>query len=179
MAGKQIPEMNYLMSLVERKYRKAVKTSTDFSTPACPAARQGGAAIGANPGKIAGPRLSAPFSMPSSCAFPNDPIPEMYLDLMASNLSAWAADIFPDAPDKVLRSDDNSESRAFKALISTFSPASTLILSPRQRSQIASYLSNALSKPSFCGEAAAGRQSPATKARHKRICPRRFRIGFI
>ena len=92
---------------------------------------------------------------------------------------AWAADIFPDAPDKVLRSDDNSESRAFKALISTFSPASTLILSPRQRSQIASYLSNALSKQSFCGEAAAGRQSPATKARHKRICPRRFRIGFI
>lgn len=32
MAGKQIPEMNYLMSLVERKYRKAVKTSTDFYT---------------------------------------------------------------------------------------------------------------------------------------------------
>ena len=87
----------------------------------------------------------------------------MYLDLMASNLSAWAADIFPDAPDKVLRSDDNSESRAFKALISTFSPASTLILSPRQRSQIASYLSNALSKPSFCGEAAAGSRSDAAE----------------
>ena len=30
MAEKQIPEMNYLMSLVEKKFRKSVKTSTDF-----------------------------------------------------------------------------------------------------------------------------------------------------
>lgn len=31
MAGKQIPEINYLMSLVEQKFRKCVKTSTDFN----------------------------------------------------------------------------------------------------------------------------------------------------
>ena len=31
MDGKQIPEMNYLMSLVEKKFRKNVKTSTDFN----------------------------------------------------------------------------------------------------------------------------------------------------
>lgn len=31
MVGKQIPEMNYLMSLVEKKFRKNVKTSTDFN----------------------------------------------------------------------------------------------------------------------------------------------------
>lgn len=30
MADKQIPEMNYLMSLVEKKFRKGVRTSTDF-----------------------------------------------------------------------------------------------------------------------------------------------------
>ena len=30
MAERQIPEMNYLMSLVEKKFRKSVKTSTDF-----------------------------------------------------------------------------------------------------------------------------------------------------
>lgn len=30
MDGKQIPEMNYLMSHVEKKLRKNVKTSTDF-----------------------------------------------------------------------------------------------------------------------------------------------------
>lgn len=30
MADRQIPEMNYLMSLVEKKFHKDVKTSTDF-----------------------------------------------------------------------------------------------------------------------------------------------------
>ena len=30
MAERQIPEMNFLMSLVEKKFRKSVKTSTDF-----------------------------------------------------------------------------------------------------------------------------------------------------
>lgn len=30
MADRQIPEMNYLMSLVEKKFRKGVRTSTDF-----------------------------------------------------------------------------------------------------------------------------------------------------
>ncbi len=30
MADRQIPEINYLMSLVERKFRKSVETSTDF-----------------------------------------------------------------------------------------------------------------------------------------------------
>lgn len=31
MADRQIPEINYLMSLVEKKFRKSVKTSTDFN----------------------------------------------------------------------------------------------------------------------------------------------------
>lgn len=32
MTGFQIPEINYLMSLVEKKFRKSVETSTDFTS---------------------------------------------------------------------------------------------------------------------------------------------------
>ncbi len=32
MSYRQIPEINYLMSLVEKKFRKGIKTSTDFYT---------------------------------------------------------------------------------------------------------------------------------------------------